>query len=177
MGKKKGKSNYPPSRSRGELLEELEEFVDEINNDFNIDSTDAGVTVVEEGKVDKKKKKKQQQNNPSRSEKLRKAKLDDDDIEFSGASSNIGSYNDFNLDVIEGVANEEKLENESVNDVTNERQSEARQTWPSDCYSFIALHGPLDNPRFFLFGILVWAMQVRRDACCVVCARRPRLIV
>ncbi len=33
--------------------------------------------------------------------------------------------------------------------------------YPSDCYSFLALHGPLEQPKFFFFGVLVWAFQVR----------------
>ncbi len=33
--------------------------------------------------------------------------------------------------------------------------------YPPDCYSFLSLHGPLENPTFFSFGVVVWAFQVR----------------
>lgn len=130
-------------------------FVDDINH-CSTDSIDVGITVAEEGKVDKKKKKKRKNNDPSRSEKLRTAKLDD--IEFAGSSSNIDSYTDANRFGTVGLANEGILENERVDSVTNER--ETQENWPPDCYSFIALHAPAKAPSFFLFGIFVWGMQI-----------------
>lgn len=41
------------------------------------------------------------------------------------------------------------------------RPSEKKNgTYPSDCYSFIAIHGPIENPIYFGFGFTVWAFQV-----------------
>ncbi len=48
---------------------------------------------------------------------------------------------------------------------TFESESKASTgTYPADCYTFMALHGPFDGNRFFYFGFLVWAFQVREDA-------------
>ena len=33
-------------------------------------------------------------------------------------------------------------------------------TWPSDSYSFVAIHGPLAAPKFFFFGLGVWFCQM-----------------
>eukprot|EP00531_Pseudo-nitzschia_arenysensis_P000586 CAMPEP_0116127834 /NCGR_PEP_ID=MMETSP0329-20121206/7043_1 /TAXON_ID=697910 /ORGANISM="Pseudo-nitzschia arenysensis, Strain B593" /LENGTH=1048 /DNA_ID=CAMNT_0003621943 /DNA_START=256 /DNA_END=3405 /DNA_ORIENTATION=+ len=41
----------------------------------------------------------------------------------------------------------------------NETQA-CKGTYPADCYSFMALHGPFEAPRFFFFGFLVWVFQV-----------------
>jgi len=32
--------------------------------------------------------------------------------------------------------------------------------FPSDCYSFLSLHGPFDNPLFFSFGMMVYIFQM-----------------
>lgn len=45
----------------------------------------------------------------------------------------------------------------------NETQA-CKGTYPADCYSFMAVHGPFERPLFFFFGFLVWAFQVRKDA-------------
>jgi hypothetical protein len=39
----------------------------------------------------------------------------------------------------------------------------ARGTYPADCYSFMAVHGPFDGTHYFYFGFLVWVFQVRSD--------------
>lgn len=36
-------------------------------------------------------------------------------------------------------------------------------TYPADCYTFMALHGPFEKNLFFYFGFLVWLFQVRDD--------------
>ena len=35
------------------------------------------------------------------------------------------------------------------------------ENFPSDCYSFLSLHGPCDNPLFFCFGMMVYVFQMR----------------
>ena len=43
-------------------------------------------------------------------------------------------------------------------------QSETKNgTYPADCYSFLAIHGPIKSPAFFTFGLTVWLFQVRED--------------
>jgi hypothetical protein len=32
--------------------------------------------------------------------------------------------------------------------------------YPADCYSLLSLHGPIDNPKFFLFGFMVFSFQM-----------------
>jgi len=34
------------------------------------------------------------------------------------------------------------------------------ETYPADCYSFIAIHSPFSSPFFFLFGFTVWVFQI-----------------
>jgi len=34
------------------------------------------------------------------------------------------------------------------------------EIFPSDCYSFLSLHGPFDNPLFFSFGMMVFIFQM-----------------
>ena len=36
----------------------------------------------------------------------------------------------------------------------------AVETYPADCYSFIAVHSPFKKPQFFFFGIMVFVFQV-----------------
>lgn len=47
---------------------------------------------------------------------------------------------------------------------TDTRSSEVRNastgTYPADCYSFLALHGPMDDPGLFSFGLTVWMFQI-----------------
>ena len=42
-----------------------------------------------------------------------------------------------------------------------EDQSETNGTYPADCYSFLAIHGPIKSPVFFTFGFTVWLFQVQ----------------
>ena len=39
-------------------------------------------------------------------------------------------------------------------------QSGHLPTYPGDSYSFLSIHGPLEEPRFFLFGLGVWFLQM-----------------
>jgi len=34
------------------------------------------------------------------------------------------------------------------------------ENFPSDCYSFLSLHGPIGNPLFFSFGMMVYIFQI-----------------
>jgi len=36
----------------------------------------------------------------------------------------------------------------------------SRHTYPADCYSLIATHGPLDKSGFFYVGLIVWLFQI-----------------
>ena len=33
--------------------------------------------------------------------------------------------------------------------------------YPADCYSFLSIHGPFEQPKFFAFGVIIWLFQVR----------------
>ena len=67
------------------------------------------------------------------------------------------------------MANGENSKNnksEYDDDDTDEKEVQLlpeAQTWPADCYSFVALHGLIENPGLFLVGFSVWAFQVRYD--------------
>ena len=69
--------------------------------------------------------------------------------EKAAAGASVDQDRDF-----EGSA-EEKFDNES---------KPCTGTYPADCYTFMALHGPFDGNRFFYFGFFVWVFQVREDA-------------
>ena len=51
---------------------------------------------------------------------------------------------------------------DKLNDMEEERSSSNRMDakYPADCYSFLSLHGPFENPKFFAFGVMVWMFQV-----------------
>jgi len=39
-------------------------------------------------------------------------------------------------------------------------ESDEIETYPGDCYSFIAIYSPLKKPQYFCFGLMVWMFQV-----------------
>ena len=85
-----------------------------------------------------------------------------EDIEVAGANSSDDASDDDNFDgATVGVAKEGNFEDERTDENTDEQQSEAHKTWPADCYSFVALNEPLENPIIFSFGVMVWVFQVR----------------
>jgi len=94
-------------------------------------------------------KKKVKNNDPFGGEKV-------EDIEFWTTSSD---YDNFDVTVEGEVANEEDFKR-VVESSDTTQQSEENGNWPPDCYTFLALHGPLENPVFFLFGFTVWAFQM-----------------
>ena len=49
---------------------------------------------------------------------------------------------------------------EERKDGSSRTEEQSVETYPADCYSFLALHGPLENPQLFSFGFLVWASQI-----------------
>ena len=41
-----------------------------------------------------------------------------------------------------------------------EKRVGEHETYPGDCYSFMAIHSPIQNPFFFLFGFVVFVFQI-----------------
>ena len=75
----------------------------------------------------------------------------DDDAPFAVAKE--GNFDDeIGMEVVVGDDEDEKASS-----------SETNGTYPADCYSFLALHGPIKNPTFFAFGFTVWMFQVRSE--------------
>ena len=76
---------------------------------------------------------------------------DDDDAPFAVAKE--GNFDDeIGMEVVVGDDEDEKASS-----------SETNGTYPADCYSFLALHGPIKSPTFFAFGFTVWMFQVRSE--------------
>lgn len=55
---------------------------------------------------------------------------------------------------------------------TSERKN---GVYPADCYSFIAIHGPIESPLFFGFGFTVWAFQIAFLILLVLRVASPKL--
>ena len=83
-----------------------------------------------------------------------------------GASISTGDH-DVDAAIVIAVTSEANFDDEAQSDMKGDdelqEQSEMSGTYPADCYSFLAIHGPTENPTFFSFGILVWLFQVRTD--------------
>ena len=72
--------------------------------------------------------------------------------EKAAAGASVDQDRDF-----EGSA-EEKFDNES---------KPCTGTYPADCYTFMALHGPFDGNRFFLLWILCLGISGKRRCHCL----------
>jgi len=44
--------------------------------------------------------------------------------------------------------------------IKSNKKSGKGECFPNDCYSFLSLHGPCDNPLFFSFGMMVYIFQM-----------------
>jgi hypothetical protein len=64
---------------------------------------------------------------------------------------------------------------ESGSENRSSSRSKSNGTWPADCYSFIALHGPTEDPVFFGFGFMVWAFQIAFLILLVLRVASPKL--
>ena len=62
--------------------------------------------------------------------------------------------------LVDGNGIEDVVEIEDFSDEMYCKSDGERQTYPADCYSFIALHSPFDRGGYFYFGFSVWACQV-----------------
>ena len=49
-------------------------------------------------------------------------------------------------------------------------------TYPPDCYSFLAIHGPFKNPFFFAFGMMVFSFQLAFLTFLVMSRMDPRFV-
>jgi len=85
----------------------------------------------------------------------------EEDYELNGADGTRGSVTDDDAPV--AVAKEGNFDDEIGMEMgdEDEQSSETRGTYPADCYSFLALYGPINSPFFFSFGFTVWLFQVR----------------
>lgn len=61
----------------------------------------------------------------------------------------------------DGRINKGSSTKEECNPWRQQSSERKNSKYPADCYSFMSLHGPLEQPKFFFFGVLVWAFQVR----------------
>jgi len=85
----------------------------------------------------------------------------EEDYELNGADGTRGSVTDDDAPV--AVAKEGNVDDDSdkKGEDEYEQSSETNGTYPADCYSFLALYGPINSPFFFSFGFTVWLFQVR----------------
>ena len=86
----------------------------------------------------------------------------EEDYGLNGADGSTGT-DDYDAPV--DVAKEGNFDDDSdkKGEEEHEQSSEKRGTYPADCYSFLALHGPIKSPTFFSFGLTVWMFQVRTN--------------
>ena len=54
------------------------------------------------------------------------------------------SYNENNCNGNEVVGSDDHYENNSITSVDSDNKN--KQVYPSDCYSFLSLYGPIKNP-------------------------------
>ena len=71
----------------------------------------------------------------------------DDMISENGSNSNevVGSNNHYE-------------NNSSI--ISDDSDNKNKQMYPSDCYSFLSLYGPIKNPVYFLFGLVICLFQL-----------------
>ena len=55
----------------------------------------------------------------------------------------------------DGRINKGRSTKEECNPWGQQSSERKKSKYPADCYSFISLHGPLEQPKFFFFGVLV----------------------
>ena len=62
---------------------------------------------------------------------------------------------------VHGIDKNEQQEEQNNNNKNNNGGGRDHvETYPADCYSFMAIHSPLKDPGFFAFGFLVFTFQI-----------------
>lgn len=58
----------------------------------------------------------------------------------------------------EVVESDNHYENNSI--ISDDSDNKNKQMYPSDCYSFLSLYGPIKNPVYFFFGLVICLFQL-----------------
>ena len=80
-------------------------------------------------------------------------------IEPTGSIVGVNSSKAVGSEDVVPISREGDLE--KVNDLEEFPSKRMEAKYPADCYSFLSLHTPFEQPKFFAFGIMVWMFQVR----------------
>ena len=58
----------------------------------------------------------------------------------------------------EVVESDDHYEDNSI--ISDDSDNKNKQMYPSDCYSFLSLYGPIKNPVYFFFGLVICLFQL-----------------
>jgi hypothetical protein len=77
-------------------------------------------------------------------------------------SNNTNSSNNNNVSATANINNNNTNTGSNVNTsiTSNDNGGHGTEYYPDDTYSLLALHGPIKNPRFFFFGLMVFLFQI-----------------